>query len=195
MAKSNRRALTLEEQSWADNLRAIWAAKHKGLGLTQLRAAQELGYKTQSAFSQFLNGIIPLHTDAKAVMAHLLQVHATDIDPDFFHRLHLAGAVLAISLSSTETPAEAVDSAVLQRLIRRLRAIDHAAPLAEELADELIAQAQGHLLKSTQTSFPTDKLQKISQAYEQLDREFRQVLAQAQTPGRIAKRASLKTKT
>lgn len=80
MAK--RRTLTEEEKIWADNLKSIWNAKKSALGLTQEKAAAKLGWNSQAAVGQYLNGNIPLNTDAKSKFAALLDVSVTEIDPD-----------------------------------------------------------------------------------------------------------------
>lgn len=85
---SKRRQLTEEEMSWAKRLQRIWLSKKKELDLTQEAAAQILGFN-QSSFSQYVNGRIPLNTDAKLAFAKLLKVPVTDIDPNFGQRIFL----------------------------------------------------------------------------------------------------------
>jgi hypothetical protein len=112
MAK--RRDLTDEEKEWAANLARLWELKQESDGLSQLAAAQELGYKTQSAFWQFLVGRVPLHTDAKAKMARFLDVDVTEIDPAFYKRLglspsHLPPAVAQIAELLTHLDKDDID--------------------------------------------------------------------------------------
>lgn len=80
-APMKRRELTEEELVWADNLRRIWLAKQRDLGLTQETAAEQLGFRSQGAVSQFINAKVPLSTNAKLGFARLLQVPVSTIDP------------------------------------------------------------------------------------------------------------------
>jgi len=63
-------------------LREIWNRKRKELGLTQEKAAHELGFRTQAGVSHYLNGRTPLNTDVILKFAALLQVDPTAIRPD-----------------------------------------------------------------------------------------------------------------
>ncbi len=66
----------------AINLRRIWEAKRDTLGLTQEKAAEVLGFSTQGAVSQYLNGRTALNTDTTLKFAALLQVDPEDINPE-----------------------------------------------------------------------------------------------------------------
>lgn len=66
----------------AINLRRIWEAKRDILGLTQEKAAEALGFSTQGAVSQYLNGRTALNTDTTLKFAALLQVDPEDINPE-----------------------------------------------------------------------------------------------------------------
>ncbi|MGB4334561.1 MAG: XRE family transcriptional regulator [Chromatiaceae bacterium] len=78
----NRRNLTLEEAVISRNLARVWNMRKRDLDLTQEKAADELGFKSQSAISQYLNGYIPLNTDAVLSFARLLRVAPEEIDPN-----------------------------------------------------------------------------------------------------------------
>lgn len=80
-ATTKRRPLTAEERLAKDNLRRIWEEKKGPLKLTQESAAHRFGWKNQSAAGQYLNGTIPLNTEAALRFAALLQVAPSDIDP------------------------------------------------------------------------------------------------------------------
>ena len=55
--------------------------QHKAdLGLTQVTASKHLGMK-QPTFSQYLNAVIPLNTDAVLAFSDLLRVNPVEIDP------------------------------------------------------------------------------------------------------------------
>jgi transcriptional regulator with XRE-family HTH domain len=73
-------------------LRAVWDAKARALGLTQLKAAHALGYSSQASVSQYLNGEIPLNLDAAYKFADLLEVDFVDI-----WEKNLPGAAVAMS--------------------------------------------------------------------------------------------------
>lgn len=79
----NRRELTDSEKAIALSLRAIWDSKKKELGLSQMKAAHDMGFSSQATVSQFLRGFIPLNTDAKLKFSKLLGVPVTDFDPAF----------------------------------------------------------------------------------------------------------------
>lgn len=78
-----KRHLTARQQQAQQNLRAIWDAKKKELGLTQEIAADLLGWSSQGSVASYLNGRIPLNTDAIAKFSRLLQVDPLEIDPGF----------------------------------------------------------------------------------------------------------------
>ena len=65
------------------NLRKIWNDKKHQFEITQVAAAKKLGW-TQGAFSQYLNNITELHTDAVAKLANFLEVDPHEIDPDYY---------------------------------------------------------------------------------------------------------------
>lgn len=64
------------------NLRRIWDEKKEKFELNQTDAAAKLGW-TQGAFSQYLNNITELNTDAIAKLANFLEVDPLEIDPKY----------------------------------------------------------------------------------------------------------------
>lgn len=78
----NSRTLSTQETHWQQNLKRIWLEKKTTLKLTQESASAAAGWKTQSAFNQFLNGKLALNTDAIVRLARVLQVKPADINPD-----------------------------------------------------------------------------------------------------------------
>lgn len=81
-----KRPLTNEERSEIEALRRLWDEKLKWCKLnrvvfTQKIAAELLGLGTQSALSQYLNGIIPLNTGLIISLATLLGCQPSDIRP------------------------------------------------------------------------------------------------------------------
>lgn len=72
--------MTDSEKLWAANLKAVWKARKSELGLNQERAADIFGC-TQSGISQYLNGRIPLNTDAIYKFAKMLDVPPHTINP------------------------------------------------------------------------------------------------------------------
>lgn len=77
------RELTKEERDDARRLKAIWTAKKEQLHLSQVKAAKELGYNSQGAISQYLNGRVSLNFQAAAKFAKLLRVELQEISPRF----------------------------------------------------------------------------------------------------------------
>ena len=62
------------------NLRKIWSQKKHEMQITQVEAADKLGW-TQGAFSQYLNGITELGASATIKLANFLGVDPVEIDP------------------------------------------------------------------------------------------------------------------
>lgn len=81
--KTKRRDLTAREKAAQQNLFRIWSEKKRGLGLTQDSAADKMGFKTQGAVNQYLNGRIPLNTDTVIKFAAILEVAPKEIDKEF----------------------------------------------------------------------------------------------------------------
>lgn len=77
------RDLTYEEKEDAKRLKGIWQDKKDKLNLNQIKAAEELGYNSQGAISQYLNGKVPLNMQAVAKFAKLLKVAVGDISPRY----------------------------------------------------------------------------------------------------------------
>jgi len=78
--------LTEEEKKEAERLKKIWDRRKKewreqGIALTQEDAASELGFNTQGAVSQYLNGKIKLNVDAIIRFSKLLDCKPSDIRP------------------------------------------------------------------------------------------------------------------
>ncbi len=84
--KKHRRPLTDQEKEWAKNLNRLWLARKprpRGKRLTQEMAAELAGWKYQSTVSQYLNGDIPLNTDAILKFSELIPCDPGDINPSF----------------------------------------------------------------------------------------------------------------
>jgi hypothetical protein len=79
------RSLSKDENEDAQRLRQLWKDKKDDLHLSQVKAAKELGYNSQGAVSQFLNGKVGLNFQAVAKFAKLLRVSVGDISPRFAH--------------------------------------------------------------------------------------------------------------
>lgn len=77
------RDLTQEELADAKRLKQLWQQRKDELHLSQVKAAQELGYNSQGAVSQFINGKVGLNFQAVAKFAKLLRVNVADISPRF----------------------------------------------------------------------------------------------------------------
>jgi transcriptional regulator with XRE-family HTH domain len=77
------RELTLEEAEDARRLRQIWNERKEQLNLSQVKAAKQLGYSSQGAISQYLNGKVGLNFQAAAKFAQLLRVGVGEISPRY----------------------------------------------------------------------------------------------------------------
>lgn len=82
-----KRALTPQELEVCKNLKRIWAAKAKSLGVTQQSAAEYMNI-TQGAVSHMIQGRNPIHTDALIAFAEILDVHPAEINPHSKLRRH-----------------------------------------------------------------------------------------------------------
>lgn len=82
MGAMRKKTLDAAEADAAQRLRDIWKEKKVTLRLTQEKAADALGFSTQATVSQYLNGSIPLNTDATLKFSALLGVKPEDIRPD-----------------------------------------------------------------------------------------------------------------
>lgn len=78
---SKKSIVTDKDIQIAERLRKIWDEKRAQLSLSQEKAADILGFKTQGAVSQFLNAKIPLNTENTLKFAALLEVPAEEINP------------------------------------------------------------------------------------------------------------------
>lgn len=77
------RPLTQDEIADARRLKQLWISKKDQLHLSQVKAAKELGYNSQGAISQYINGKVSLNFQAAAKFAKLLRVEVQDISPRF----------------------------------------------------------------------------------------------------------------
>lgn len=106
MAKKN--VITEEDIQVANRLKRIWDAKKGQLGLSQEKAAGILGFSTQAAISQFLNGKAPLNTENILKFSALLKVAPEEInqniEPLLAHIRHPEG--LAAPLISSQSQYE-----------------------------------------------------------------------------------------
>ena len=78
-----RRPLTNHEIDCAARLRSVWNREKEKRGFNQEDAKLEMGFKSQSAVSHYINGVIPLNTDAKIKFSRFLRCSIEEIDPNF----------------------------------------------------------------------------------------------------------------
>ena len=96
--KQKRRALTSIELENLERFKKIWQERKSVLGLTQELAGLACGWNGQSAFSQYLGGIVPLNVEAVLRLAKVLKVHPAEIMPDIVELLPEGyGAATAVS--------------------------------------------------------------------------------------------------
>lgn len=76
----NKRALTSAEAKVSSRLRDLWLAHKDAHRTSQRELAKHLGW-SQSAVAQFINGTMPLSTDAKFKFAKFFDIPVTDLDP------------------------------------------------------------------------------------------------------------------
>jgi transcriptional regulator with XRE-family HTH domain len=105
-----RKPLSAADERAAERLRAIWDEKKDRLGLTQEKAADELGFRTQGAVGHYLNARIPLNVKATLKFARLLKVSPLDIREDF---IELMARTLGVEPTEIPwVPGTAVQGAV-----------------------------------------------------------------------------------
>jgi plasmid maintenance system antidote protein VapI len=80
MAKTIRRKLTALERECAQRINKLWLEKKRAEKISQPVAAEAL-QMTTSGFNQYVNGKIPLNTDATYKFAIYFGVDPRDIDP------------------------------------------------------------------------------------------------------------------
>lgn len=82
MPTNDRRPLTLEEKEDARRLREIWLLyKARHLGAKQVHIAEKCGWTSGGAFSQYINGKIPLNFKTLYQLAKALEVDPAQISP------------------------------------------------------------------------------------------------------------------
>ena len=94
--------LTMVQMVATKKLQLIWNAKRKELGLTQEKVAMLCQWNTQSAFSAYLLGRVPLNTEAVLRLSKILEVHPTEIMPEL-SRL-LPSSDLEITIQQEKVP-------------------------------------------------------------------------------------------
>jgi DNA-binding XRE family transcriptional regulator len=77
----SRRPLTDDEVADAARLKQIWEERKDALQLTQMKAADAMGFTHQAAISQYLNAKIPLNMTVAMKFAKILRVSIRDISP------------------------------------------------------------------------------------------------------------------
>lgn len=77
------RNLSQMEKDDAKRLKELWNKKKEILRLSQVTAAKQLGYNSQGAISQYINGKVGLNFHAAAKFAKLLRVEIKEISPRF----------------------------------------------------------------------------------------------------------------
>lgn len=82
-----KRCITQADREAAANLKRIFEAQKRDMGLTQVKLRDLTGFKQQSAVSQYLNAIIPLGSEAIFRFAQALNVSPTEIKPTIYKDL------------------------------------------------------------------------------------------------------------
>lgn len=151
----------------ARRLKDIWDVKKNALGLSQEKAAGKMGFSTQAAISQFLNGKIPLNKENVLKFAELLEVSPEDIDPSIAPLLR--SIRLAERAKKNETPSN-IHKYPLYSSEQALRFLSHSLvdeseamiPTAKEAGERgFWLTVVGHsmtALQGTKPSFPEGML-------------------------------------
>jgi len=129
--------LTDEEKREAEALKKIWNKKKKelrerGIKLTQESAAEELGFDTQGAVSQYLNGKIRLNLDAIIKFSKLLGCKPNDIRPS-----------LDILVDETARPISPI--AIDKDKTHQEQEIQHSFDFLDQIKDKVSPRSQAML--------------------------------------------------
>lgn len=123
-SRVQKRNITPYDLENAKRLSAIWRVKKTELGLTQIKLANLMGYKSQSAIAQYLNGDVPLNTDAIIRFAQVLGVEPKAINPEL--------SFLQILSRNTATRRIAILWAMSGRKTTPLDSIEITAPMDKQ---------------------------------------------------------------
>lgn len=88
--KPKRRPLTPQEREEALKIRSIYEAKKRELRLTQETLAEKMGFGTQGAVSQYMQGRIPMSNEVLLRFAYHLEFDPCDLRPDIFEKIPLS---------------------------------------------------------------------------------------------------------
>lgn len=133
-----RRELTPSELENLARFKFIWESKKKALNLTQDVAGLACGWNGQSAFSQYLGGIVPLNVESVLRISKVLQVHPAEIMPNI-NELLPDGYGVAAAVSHQDA-----DALALAKLIIDLPSDQRAAlrKIAQTLNDKISEPAK-----------------------------------------------------
>ncbi|MDR5611352.1 MULTISPECIES: helix-turn-helix domain-containing protein [unclassified Arsenophonus] len=112
------RRITPEDKQAAARLKKLWNEKKEALSLTQEKAAEELGFNTQGAVSQYLNGKVPLNTDTIIKFAKILHVSPEAIKPE------LSSLLKYVRETDTNTPTQQPEISITNRELALLKLIN-----------------------------------------------------------------------
>ncbi|QBY45394.1 helix-turn-helix domain-containing protein [Arsenophonus nasoniae] len=114
------RRITPEDKQAAARLKKLWNEKKEALSLTQEKAAEELGFNTQGAVSQYLNGKVPLNTDTIIKFAKILHVSPEAIKPELSSLLKYVRE----TDSDSNTPTQQPEISITNRELALLKLIN-----------------------------------------------------------------------
>lgn len=114
------RRITPEDKQAAARLKKLWNEKKEALSLTQEKAAEELGFNTQGAVSQYLNGKVPLNTDTIIKFAKILHVSPEAIKPELSSLLKYVRE----TNSDSNTPTQQPEISITNRELALLKLIN-----------------------------------------------------------------------
>ncbi|HGJ5857956.1 helix-turn-helix domain-containing protein [Arsenophonus nasoniae] len=112
------RRITPEDKQAAARLKKLWNEKKEALSLTQEKAAEELGFNTQGAVSQYLNGKVPLNTDTIIKFAKILHVSPEAIKPE------LSSLLKYVRETDSDTPTQQPEISITNRELALLKLIN-----------------------------------------------------------------------
>lgn len=134
---NKRRGLSQQEALWLERFKKVWTEKKGPLKLTQGAVGLSCGWKGQSAFSQYIGGLVPLNIEAVLRLAKVLQVHPAEIMPEIIDLLPTESLSASNALTAREMEALSLTNLIMTLPDKQRNAIRRSAKTLVELDGSL----------------------------------------------------------
>jgi transcriptional regulator with XRE-family HTH domain len=112
----DKRILSEEEQRVTGRCLAAWQAYKKKTGCNQTSMAEKLGFRVQSAFSQYINGVVPPNLGFVLSFASIIGVDPASLWPEKAGIIHQPPPPLAITLRLLEEHSGLNDTSLAEAI-------------------------------------------------------------------------------